>query len=134
MTVHTFCAGQLVGATSPLNDATIWPSELRKLAPATWIPAPAGALIGLNEEITGAPPGDAGGAVVDVVAAEEPGRWPAAGACGCSGEPPWLGDATPDEGGAACCPLLPDDSASAIAPMTTRVAATATDTISHGSS
>ena len=23
VTVHTFCAGQLVGATSPLNDATI---------------------------------------------------------------------------------------------------------------
>jgi hypothetical protein len=35
VTVHVFCAGQLVGATWPLNIATIWPLELRKLAPTT---------------------------------------------------------------------------------------------------
>jgi len=35
VTVHVFCAGQLVGATWPLKVATIWPLELRKLAPAT---------------------------------------------------------------------------------------------------
>ena len=37
VTMHVFCAGQLVGATWPLNVATIWPLVLRKFAPATWI-------------------------------------------------------------------------------------------------
>lgn len=35
VTVQVFCAGQLVGATSPLKVASIWPSELRKFDPAT---------------------------------------------------------------------------------------------------
>ena len=38
--MQVFGAGQLVGATWPLNVATIWPSELRKLAPATWMLLP----------------------------------------------------------------------------------------------
>jgi hypothetical protein len=37
VTMHVFCAGQLVGATWPLKVATMWPLVLRKFAPATWI-------------------------------------------------------------------------------------------------
>lgn len=35
VTEHAFWEGQLVGATCPLKVATIWPVELRKLAPLT---------------------------------------------------------------------------------------------------
>jgi hypothetical protein len=38
VTLQVFCAGQLVGATCPLNVATIWPEELKKLDPAIWMP------------------------------------------------------------------------------------------------
>ena len=38
VTLQVFWAGQLVGATWPLNVATIWPEELKKLDPAIWMP------------------------------------------------------------------------------------------------
>ena len=67
VTVHVFCAGQLVGATWPLNIATIWPLELRKLAPTTCTLWPALPLDGVSELMTGGPPGDAAvGVVVEV--------------------------------------------------------------------
>jgi hypothetical protein len=88
--------------------------------------------------MTGVPPGEAADAVVEVVvvAVEELARPPGAGTGGRprAGQPPWFGAVTPDVGGAACCPPLPDDSARATAPTTTSVAATATETMSHRSS
>jgi len=50
-----------------LNVATIWPSELMKLDPATCMPCPAVPLDGVSEEITGAAPGVDGTVVVVVV-------------------------------------------------------------------
>ena len=57
VTVQVLWAGQLVGATCPLNVATIWPLELKKLAPEMVTLCPADPLAGLNEEITGGPAG-----------------------------------------------------------------------------
>jgi hypothetical protein len=68
--VQVFCAGQLVGATWPLNVATIRPLELKKLAPVTVIVCPAAPLAGLNDAMVGGPPG-ATAAVVDVEAGRE---------------------------------------------------------------
>ncbi len=74
VTVQLFCAGQLVGATWPLNVATIWPLGLRKLVPATSMPWPGAPVAGTSPEITGGPPGvGAAPATVDeVVGAEDP--------------------------------------------------------------
>jgi hypothetical protein len=38
VTLQVFWAGHWVGATWPLNVATIWPDELKKLDPAIWMP------------------------------------------------------------------------------------------------
>lgn len=58
--------GQLVGASCPLNVATIRPLELMKLAPDTCTTCPAVPLDGVREEITGAAPGAEGSVVVVV--------------------------------------------------------------------
>jgi len=52
-----------------LNVATICPSELMKLAPATCMPCPTVPLEGVSEEITGAAPGVDGTVVVVVASA-----------------------------------------------------------------
>ena len=54
-----------MAATVPLNEATICPFELMKLAPEMEIVCPAAPLAGVIESMTGGPPGVA--AIVDVV-------------------------------------------------------------------
>jgi hypothetical protein len=138
VTVHEFWAGQLVGATCPLNVAVIWPFELRKFAPATWMPWPAAPDAGVIEEMTGGPPATAGtaGAVVEVFEVlEDPAdpRRPE-----CRGEAGWceLGcvEEAVDAGGAATWgPLLPSETANAMPAATTSAATTATETTSQRS-
>ena len=57
VTVQAFWPGQLVGATRPLNVATMCPSVLEKFAPEIVMLWPAEPLEGLNDEITGGPLG-----------------------------------------------------------------------------
>lgn len=115
VTLQVFWAGQLVGATWPLNVATIWPLELKKLDPATTMACPAAPLAGESEEMTGGPPA-AGAAVVDVVE--------------LGGDGTVLVPAAAREGGDG--PVL-TDTTSAMAAATTRTATTATDRISQRS-
>lgn len=70
VTVQVFWAGQLVGATCPLNVATTCPSLLKKFAPVIVTLWPAEPLEGLNDEITGGPLG-ATATVVEVEVVDE---------------------------------------------------------------
>ncbi len=115
VTLQVFWAGQLVGATSPLNVATIWPLELRKLDPATTMACPAEPLAGESEEMTGGPPATAVG-VVEVV--------PLRPLVDVDVDVP----TTTGEGGDG--PVF-SDTTSALAAATTRAATTAMDPISQ---
>ena len=120
VTVHVFCAGQLVGATWPLNVATIWPLELRKLAPTTWTLCPALPLDGVSELMTGGPPGRRrAGVVVEVFVVEpevppgcdDPCLWPVPAPA-----PAWVGGGRRRRAGACVGPQAPvSETARAIA-------------------
>ena len=138
VTVHSFWAGQLVGATCPLNVATMRPSVLKKFAPEIVMLWPAAPLEGLNDEITGGPLG-ARTTVVEVEVVDE-GVEPA-------GRP-----GPPDRGLVECDPveaavvgaerlavgvdgagLAISETSRAIAAAPTRAAATATERVSQRS-
>jgi hypothetical protein len=134
VTLQVFGAGQLVVATWPLNVATIWPLELRKLDPATTMACPTGPLAGESEEMTGGPPA-AAATVVEVVVPCAP---PFPGRVDDGGDGTVLGDATvlpavPAAVGDGGDGRLVTDATSALAATTTRAAATATDPISQRS-
>lgn len=136
VTVHVFWAGQLVGAICPLKVAVIWPFELRKFAPATWMPWPAAPDDGVIEAIIGGPPATTGaaGVVVDVLDEPEDPRRPE-----CPGAAAWCGTgcvvaADVGGGGAATWgPPLPGATAKAMPAATTSAATTATETTSQRS-
>jgi hypothetical protein len=132
--VHAFCAGQLVGATWPLNVATIWPLVLKKLEPATVTLWPAEPLEGSSAEMTGGPPG-ATAAVLDVAELDELGEVlvevePPLPALVVDGGwvggvvPVWTPPAAVEDGGAEL-PL--SEMINAMAAASTRAAATATE-------
>jgi len=77
-----------------LNVATIWPFELRKFEPVISIPSPADPVVGLMEEMTGAPPGVEGNVVL-VVAPPAVAGW-----CAEWAVPVWPGGDTVEGGGA----------------------------------
>ena len=77
VTVQAFWPGQLVGATCPLNVATMCPSVLKKFAPEIVMLWPAEPLEGLNDEITGGPLGATATVVEVEVVDEDEGMEPA---------------------------------------------------------
>ena len=133
VTLQVFWAGQLVGATWPLNVATIWPLELRKLDPATTMACPADPLAGESEEMTGGPPA-AGTVVVVEVEVEEVVPCPPPLRARADGG--WDGtvlDDVPAAVGEGGDELVATETTNARAATTTRAATTATVPISQRS-
>lgn len=135
VTVHVFWAGQLVGATCPLNVAVICPFELRKFAPAIWMPCPAAPDAGVTDEMTGGPPATDGGAGTVVEVPELPRRPEWRGAVAWCVPPCVVAvvEATVGGGAAVGGPLPPGETAKAIPAATTNAATTATETTSQRS-
>ncbi len=141
VTVQVFWAGQLVGATCPLNVATMCPSVLKKFAPEIVMLWPAEPLEGLNDEITGGPLG-ATATVVEVEVVDEDG----------GAVEPAVRPGPPDRGLVECDPvgaavvgaervavgvdgagLAITETSRAIAAAPTRAATTATERVSQRS-
>jgi len=140
VTVQVLWTGQLVGATCPLKVATMWPSVLKKLAPAIVMLWPAEPLEGLNDEITGGPSGGTTEVEVEVVGEEgldaEPVVRPPPrdrGLVGCDRVGAAVVGAERVAVGGEGAGLAMNEASRAIAAATTRTATAATERVSQRS-